>query len=77
MPVAFGPYFPQVSEILSETISFFYENVRIQTITAYGHLIEGLVKFQNNGTIPPFTNGLPCLQQFNPEATHLIKTNFM
>jgi hypothetical protein len=52
--MCFGPYFKPVSEILDETINYFYENVRIQSVHCYRDLIEGLVCFASGGKLPTF-----------------------
>lgn len=66
-PTQFVPFFQQAYQILEKHYQHFSDNIRIQCINAYENLTEALIKSQNEGKIPEYKQGLPCLQRY-PEA---------
>ena len=63
-PIKFIPYFNEAYKILDDHYQFFYETIRVQVSSCYVNLTKGLIKSQNNGKIPEFIPGLPCIQRY-------------
>lgn len=65
-PGKFAPYFQQAYKILDNHYQFFYDNVRIEVCYCYTNLTLGYVKLHNNGVLPTFEKGLPCVKRLTP-----------
>ena len=70
----FLPYFNESHKILDDHYQFFYETVRVQVSSCYVNLTKGFIKSQNNGVIPTYTKGLPCIQRYPEEIENHFRT---
>ena len=69
----FVPYFEHAYKLLEEHYQFFYDGVRIQVSNCYADLTLGLIKSQNQGKIPSYAKGLPCLQRYPDKIEDFFK----
>eukprot|EP01016_Furgasonia_blochmanni_P051553 TRINITY_DN812_c0_g1_i25.p1 TRINITY_DN812_c0_g1~~TRINITY_DN812_c0_g1_i25.p1 ORF type:complete len:697 (+),score=266.54 TRINITY_DN812_c0_g1_i25:139-2229(+) len=76
-PQGFAPYFEKTVIAMQELHNYFYENVRNQVSVCLKHLVEFLVKFTGNGTIPTYQKGLPCVQRLNPKVEEFVKIELL
>lgn len=76
-PIKFTPYFNEAYKILDDHYQFFYETIRVQVSSCYVNLTKGLIKSQNNGKIPEFTPGLPCIQRYPEKLETHFKTELV
>ncbi|CAD8054568.1 unnamed protein product [Paramecium sonneborni] len=77
VPQQFGQYFKPTFDILDETVDFFYDNIRMQTIQCYRDLIEGYALFRHNGVLPKVQQGLPAIENLDAEFLTFLQTDVM
>ena len=65
-------YFEKSFEILETCYDYFYENIRIQTITTYKDLCIGMTMAANNGTLLPIIKGTPTQSSLNEKIKSYI-----
>ncbi|CAK60429.1 unnamed protein product (macronuclear) [Paramecium tetraurelia] len=77
VPQQFGQYFKPTFDILDETVDFFYDNIRMQTLQCYRDLIEGYALFRHNGVLPKVQQGLPAIENLDAEFLTFLQTDVM
>ena len=73
-PMQFAPYFEKAFVALDGCYNYFYENIRIQAISAYKDLCSGLVMASNGGVLPPVQKGVPSALNEQVKAYIQIET---
>lgn len=75
-PMQFVPYFDRCFKTLDDVTLFWYANIRMQVSVCYKNLLEGLLMASNDGKIPEYQCGLPCLKRFPEKVEEFIHIEY-
>lgn len=71
-PTKFASHFKRAYEILEQTYDFFQDNIRKQSIICYKDLMLAQIMAMNNGQLPKYKPGLPCVERYPPDVEELF-----